>query len=134
MTFLINRGDKVTTANMLTFVYQNRTMIAFAPRLPHLIMKEGRKCGECHATQVLQEMQKGTFKPVVWEGGKLKNARGVIPVLEGFKWDFVYLNYVGGTWAPIDKPAEPLLNYSGYSKPITKEQFNRLATPQSSKP
>jgi hypothetical protein len=134
MLFLINRGDKVTLANLHTFVYQSRTMIVFAPAFSHWIMKEGRKCGDCHATPLLQDMKAGTFKPVAWERGALKSATGIIPVLDGFKWSFVFLNYVKGQWVPIDKPAEPLLNYSGYSKPITEGQLDRLARPQYRKP
>jgi hypothetical protein len=134
MLFLINRGGRVTMANLHTFVYQNRTMIVFAPAFSHLITREGRKCGDCHATPVLKDMKTGAFKPVVWEKGALKSAAGIIPVLDGFKWDFVFLNYVNGQWVPIEKPAEPLLNYSGYSTPITKEQLAKLAQPQSAKP
>jgi len=132
--FLINHEGKVTPANLHTFVYQNRTMVVFAPSFSHLIMKEGRKCVDCHATALLQEMKTGAFKPVVWEKNELKSASGIIPVLDGFKWNFVFLNYLKGRWMPIEKPAEPLVNYSGFSAPITKEQFARLAKPQSPKP
>ncbi len=75
-------------------------------------------------------MRAGTFKPVVWENGILKNAAGIIPVLDGFDWKFVFLNYVNGKWVPIENPAKPLLNYSGYSQPITKDQLARLVQPQ----
>lgn len=129
--FLINQNGKVKLANLHTFIYQNRTMIVFAPAFSHWIMKEGRRCEDCHATQVIKEMQAGTLKPVVWENGGLRNATGIIPVLDGFDWNFVFLNYVGGQWAPAGDAARPLLNYSGYSQPITKEQFARLARPQS---
>jgi hypothetical protein len=130
MLFLINRNGKITTANLHTFVYRNKTMIVFAPAFSHSIMKKGRKCDECHATPILREMKAGTFRPAVWEGGALKNAVGIIPVLDGYNWNFVFLNYRQGKWAPIENPAAPLLNYSGYSIPITTEQFNRLAKPQ----
>jgi hypothetical protein len=130
MLFLINHDGKVTLGNLHTFVYQNKTLIVFAPAFPHSVMKEGRKCADCHATQIVQDMAKGTFRPVVWEKGALKNTTGIIPVLDGWKWDFVFLNYVNAKWVPIDKPAEPLLNYSGYSQPITREQFTKLAMPQ----
>lgn len=133
MLFLVNHGGKVTVASLHTFVYQNKTMIVFAPSFPHSIMKEGRKCRDCHATPVLQEIKTGVLKPVFWENGALKNANGIIPVAEGLKWDFVFLNYINGRWVPLEKPAEPLLNYSGYCKPITKEQLAKLAKPQSGK-
>ncbi len=131
--FLINHDGKATLANLHTFVYRNRTMIVFAPAFAHLVMKKGRSCGECHATQLLTDMKAGTFKPVVWENGVLRNASGVIPVLDGFDWNFVFLNYVSGKWVRIESPAKPLLNYSGYSQPITKDQFAKLARPQPSR-
>ncbi len=130
MLFLINHDDKVTLGNLHTFVYRDKTMIVFAPAFSHLIMKEGRRCGDCHGSQLVREMGSGSFRPVVWEEAGLRNARGVIPVLEGFDWKFVFLNYADGKWSTIARPAKPLLNYSGYSSPLTKEQFARLAAPQ----
>ena len=76
MLFLVNHNGKVTLGNLHTFIYQNRTMIVFAPSFPRWIMKEGRKCGDCHGTQLVQSMSKKNFRPVVWEGGQLKNAGG----------------------------------------------------------
>ena len=134
MLFLINHDNKVTLANLHTFIYQNKTLIVFAPSFSHLVMKQGRTCGDCHGASVLQQIQARTYKPVVWENGELKTAGGVIPVLDGFNWNFVFLNYEKGKWIPAEKPAAPLLNYSGYSSPITKEQFEKLMAPQSPKP
>jgi hypothetical protein len=134
MLFLINHDNKVTLANLHTFIYQDKTLIVFAPSFSHLVMKQGRKCGDCHATAILRQMKAGAYKPVAWQNGELKTAGGIIPVLDGFRWDFVFLNYEKGQWLPAEKAASPLLNYSGYSSPITKEQFDKLAAPQSPKP
>ncbi len=130
MLFLINRQGKVTLANLHTFVYRNKTMIVFAPAFSHSIMKKGRQCGDCHNTAVVRDMKAGKFRPVTWESGALNNAGGIIPVLDGYNWKFVFLNYQQGKWTLIDSPAAPVLNYSGYAKPITTEQLNRLAAPQ----
>ncbi len=75
-------------------------------------------------------MKAGVFKPVVWENDSLKNATGIIPVLDGFDWNFVFLNYINGKWERLDNPPKPLLNYSGYAQPITSEQFAKLMMPQ----
>lgn len=101
-------------------------MIVFAPSFSHFVMKEGRKCKECHDTQIIKDIKMNKFKPVVFEEGQLKNVNGIIPVLENLKWDLVYLNYKEGKWIPIEHPIEPLINYSGYCSPLTKEQFNKL--------
>ncbi len=128
--FLINHDNRVTLANLHTFIYKNKTLIVFAPSFPHLVMKQGRKCGDCHANPVLQEIKAGTYRPVEWKDGELKTAGGIIPVLDGYNWNFVFLNYSKGQWTPAEQPAAPLLNYSGYSSPITKEQFEKLTSPQ----
>jgi hypothetical protein len=56
----------------------------------------------------------------------VKNVQGVIPVLEGMDWNFVYLNYENDRWVPIENPAKPLINFSGYCQPLTAEQFRKL--------
>ncbi len=130
MLFLINHDGRVTTANLHTFVYQNRTMIVFGPAFPHNVMKQARKCRDCHNTAILRDISKGQFTPVKWENGNLRNVSGVIPVLENLPWNFVFLNYESGKWVPIDKPEPPLINYSGYSSPISRAQLEKLLKPQ----
>jgi len=130
MVFLVNHDGKVALGNMLSYVYHNKTMITFAPVFSHSTGKEGRKCGECHDSKIVRDMNKNKFKLVKWENGGMKNVEGVIPVLDGFKWDLVYLDRIDTTWVPLEKPEEPLLNYSGYSSPITREQFDKLARAQ----
>ena len=126
LLFLINHDGKVTLGNLHTFVYQDRTMITFAPSFPHLIMKEGRTCGDCHGTRILQEMKTAAFRPIRFENGEIKNVQGIIPVLEGQDWGFVFLNFEDGRWVPIDRPAEPLINYAGYSSPLSQDQVAKL--------
>ncbi len=131
--FLINHEGKVTVANFHTFVYQNKAMIVFAPAFPHSIMKQGRACEECHHTQIIQNIRENEFHLIVYEKGEVKNIKGVIPVLGDLNWNFVYLNYVEGKWTPIENPEEVLINYSGYSSPLTAEQFKKLEKARSSK-
>jgi hypothetical protein len=126
--FLMNHEGKVTSANMQNFVVNgNKTFIVFAPQHSHSIMKEGRKCKDCHDTEVLKEIQKGTLK-LTWldEKGNLKNIKGVIPVVEGVKYEGVYFDYKNGEWIPINNPEKPLMQYAGYGKPLTKEQLNKM--------
>jgi hypothetical protein len=132
---LLNKNGKVTVGNLHTFVYQNRTMIVFAPAFPHSIMKEGRKCADCHGTETVREVQAGKFRLVRLNGHgsgspELINVKGVVPVSDGFEWGFPYLNYENGRWVEIERPAKPLVNYAGYSKPLSKEQLEKLAEKQ----
>jgi hypothetical protein len=126
MIFLVNHDGRVTLANFLTCVYKNRAMITLAPTFSHSITREGRKCRDCHGTKIVRDLASNTFVPVRWENGKATNVQGVIPVLEGMKWNVPYLNYENGKWVPIETPVEPLLNYSGFCTPLTREQFAKL--------
>jgi len=128
LLFLVNHDGRVTVANLLSYVYRSRTMITLAPTFPHSIRRTGRACGECHGTRIVAEIVAGTFTPAWWEHGQVRNATGVVPVLEGMKWNVPFLNLEGGTWVPIADPPEPLLNYSGSCAPLTREQFVSLQT------
>jgi hypothetical protein len=131
--FLVNHNGKVKTANFLSYVYQNRTMITFAPASAHKIMKEGRKCKECHSTQITQDIKNNKFRPIRWEKDTLVNVEGFIPVVDGMKWDLDYLTRENGKWIPIKNALEPMITYSGYCSPLTKEQFEKLAKGRGSK-
>ncbi len=133
LLFLVNHRGKVTLGNLHTFVYQNRTMITFAPSFPHHVMKEGRACDECHGTQIVRDLRQGGLKIVGWENGELRSVRGVVPVPSGQDWGFVFLNYEAGRWIPIENPAEPLVNFSGYSSPLTADQLEKLEKDQPQK-
>ncbi len=133
LLFLINHDGKVTTANLHTFIYQNRTLIVFAPAFSHWIVKQGRQCEECHGTRTVQQMQAGALTLVTWNGKELSGPSAIVPVLDGYNWDFPFLNYENGHWAFADHAAAPLLNYSGYSSPITAEQLAKMAKRQTAK-
>jgi hypothetical protein len=130
MLFLVNRSGKVTTANFLTYVYKGKTMITFAPAFSHSIAKQGRTCADCHGSQIVRDIVGGTFVPVRWENGRASNVKGVIPVVEGMKWNVPFLDYRDGKWTPLPNPGPPLLNYSGSCSPLTKEQLAKLAKPR----
>lgn len=130
--FLVNHDGCVTTANFLSYVYGNRTMITFAPAFAHSITKTGRGCLDCHDSRIVRTLQQKRLRLTEWKGGRLKNVEGVIPVLDGIQWDLVYLTRTDSVWVPLKNPEPPLLNYSGYCSPITTEQFARLTQAQTS--
>jgi hypothetical protein len=126
MAFLVNHGGKVTRANMLSYVYKDKTMITFAKSFGHSVKREGARCRECHGSGIVKEMKAGSFRLVTWEQDTLRNRKGIVPVLEGYDWNLVYLNREKDKWIPILNPPEPLLNYSGYCSPITPLQLEKL--------
>lgn len=126
MLFLVNHKGQVNPANLHTFVAGNKAMIVFSPFFSHSIMKEGRTCAECHESDLLLDIRKNNFYPVTWENGKLRNVKGVIPVAEKMKWNFVYLKNEDKTWLPLEAPSDVRINYSGFCSPLTQEQLSRL--------
>jgi len=132
--FLMNYNNKVTSANMQTFVVQgNKTFLMFAPQNSHSIMKAGRKCKDCHGTEIIKQVQNGRLNLTWLEKGELKHVMGVIPVMDGVTYDSVYQNYQEGKWIPIENPAAPVVHYSSFGKPLTKEQLNKLSMPMGKK-
>jgi hypothetical protein len=128
--FLMNYNGKVTSANMQNFVVSgDKTFLIFAPQNSHSVMKDARKCGDCHATEIVKKIQEGKI-PLTWfENGEVRNIKGVIPVVDGVTYDAVYQNYQDGKWIPIDNPSAPNLQYVGYGSPLTQEQLKKLAMP-----
>ncbi len=131
--FLVNSRGRVSLATCLTFVWQNKTQVEFSPSFPHTTVKEGRKCEDCHATPALKEIKANAFRLGWSEKGEFDNARGVFPVLEGMRWVLPFFNREGDRWVPIDNPAEPIIQYSGYCTPLTMDQLKKLEKPYSSK-
>lgn len=128
--FLMNYNGKVTSANMQTFVVKgDKTFLMFAPANSHSIMKEGRKCGDCHGIDNVKKVQRGEIALAWFEKGEVKNTKGVIPVVEGVDYSCVFLNYKDGNWVPVENPPDPMLHYAGYGTPLTKEQLNKMAMP-----
>jgi hypothetical protein len=129
-TFLMNYEGKVTSANTQTYVVPgNKTFIMFAPQNSHSVMKQGRKCGDCHGTDIVKHVQNGKVTLTWLENNELKNLKGVIPVVEGVTYDCVYQDYKNGQWIPIDNPSSPMVQYIGYGKPLSQEQLRKLAMP-----
>jgi hypothetical protein len=132
--FLMNYDGKVTSANMQTFVVKdNKTFLMFAPQFSHSVIKEGRKCEECHATETVKQVQKGKVKLTWMENGELKHIHGVIPVGDGVQWNFISQNRENEKWVPIENPTKPMLHYAGYGMPLSKEQLKKLSKAQKSK-
>jgi hypothetical protein len=119
----------VTLGNFLSYVYQGKTMITFAPWFSHSVTKEGRPCEACHAAPLVREAAAGRVRAFWWEDGAVSGAKGVIPVVDGVRWDVAWLDRADGKWIPLADPPAPLVNYSGWCSPLTREQLERLAKP-----
>jgi hypothetical protein len=133
-SFLMNYNDKVTSANMQTFVVPgNKTFLMFAPQFSHSVSKEGKKCEVCHATTNAEKVKNGTINLTWLENDKIEQIKGVIPVVEGIQYNTVYQDFKDGKWTSITNPKDPIVQYVGFGFPLTKGQLNKLLKPQKSK-
>jgi hypothetical protein len=132
--FLLNYDGKVTSANTQTFVVKdNKTFLMFAPQNSHSIMKQGRVCSDCHATETVKQVRAGKLEFIWLENGELKNVKGVIPVAEGAEYKSAFLNFSDGKWVPIENPASPMIHYAGYGSPLSKDQLRKMSMPMGRK-
>lgn len=79
---------KIQAANFMGLTFRDKSFLAIGPYKAHTISKEGRKCGDCHASPVVMSYKK-TKKIILtyWDGEKgiVINTNGVIPVPEDWK-------------------------------------------------
>ncbi|MGQ9569875.1 MAG: hypothetical protein ACUVUQ_03345 [Thermodesulfovibrionales bacterium] len=126
--FLMNYNGKVTSANMQTFVVSdNKTFLMFAPQNSHSVMKEGRRCDDCHGIEAVKDVLQGKIRLTWFENGNVKNVKGIIPVVDGVIYESVYQDYKDGKWIPIDNPPTPLIHYAAFGEPLSKEQLKKLS-------
>jgi hypothetical protein len=132
--FLMNSGGKVSSANMQTFVVKsNKTFFMFAPNMSHSVMKEGRKCDDCHGTNIMKEVQSGKVRLTWLEKGKVMNLKGVIPAVKGVDYQCIYQDRKEGKWVPIKNPSPPIYHYAAFGEPLSNEQLNKLLEPRGKK-
>lgn len=134
MFFLVNHDGRVKPANFLSYVAGQKTMITVAPSFSHLVVREGRKCPDCHGTAIVKDIAADRFRPTTWKDGKLTGVEGVIPVVDGMKWDLVFLDRRDGKWTPLERPEPPLLNYAGWCTPLSRAQLAKLEQAQGPAP
>jgi hypothetical protein len=129
--FLMNYKGKVSSGSMQTFVTNgNKTFLLFAPHMSHSVMKEGRKCNGCHSTETIKQAGKGQIELTWLENGKVKNLKGVIPVVDGVDYKCSYQDLKDGKWVPIANPMKPLRQYAAFGEPLTREQLEKLMKKQ----
>ena len=132
--FLLNYNGKVTSGTTQTFVVKdNKTFLMFAPQNSHSIMRQGRKCQDCHATEIVKQVHDGKLKLTWLENGELKNLKGVVPVADGVEYKCAYQDFINGKWVPIENATAHLIHYAGYGSPLSKDQLRKLAMPMGKK-
>ena len=124
---LVNHNGKVTSGGFQTLVGGNKGFVAYVPFETHSIMKEGRKCGDCHGTEIARALAKGKKVKVSWlgEDGKVKFIENaVVPASENLQW--VFLKKEGDKWVEL-KDSNPLIQWAAFAEPLTAEQLKAMA-------
>jgi hypothetical protein len=124
--FLVNHEGRVTAGTFLSYTYGSRTMITFGRSFSHSVVRQGRGCADCHATKNVGDIAEGRFRLMEWENGRIKNVQGIVPVVDRIQWNAVFLDRRGDGWVPLERADAPLLQYSAYVAPLTREQLGRL--------
>jgi nitrate/TMAO reductase-like tetraheme cytochrome c subunit len=128
---LVKYKGKVTSGTMQTLVGENNEpFVVYVPYFTHSIMKEGRKCNECHATEAANMLAASrAFSPVTFKDGKPDFYSGVIPVYPDLlKWEF--LEKKEGIWQPFTPEKKPLVQMGVYAEPFTQDDLKKLKTGQ----
>ncbi|MHA1569484.1 MAG: hypothetical protein ACTSXZ_08430 [Alphaproteobacteria bacterium] len=124
---LINYQGQVTSASMQTLVgYENEPFIIYTPYYTHSIMREGRKCKDCHGSEAVVAIANGqSFHPASFENGQLSFYQGVIPTVpELLEW--IWMEKVDGEWRTFEPDREPLIQMGLFGTAITPEQLEKL--------
>ena len=133
--FLMNYAGKVSSASMQTFVANgDKTFLMFAPHMSHAITAKGRDCQGCHGTETMKKASEGSLTLTWLDDGKVKNLKGVIPVLDSVDYKCSYQDLKDGKWLPLEKHAVPVRQYAAFGKPLTAEQLKKLMKPQTAPP
>ena len=123
--FLINRDGKVTSGNFQSLVYKGKPFVVFAPFFSHSVIKQGRKCNECHGTDIVKQMENDKLRLTWFEDGEIKSVKGVVPIVDG-KLELLYLEHGDGKWIPLKDTPDTLVQFTPYGQPITSQQLKSL--------
>ena len=140
MLLLRRKGSgKVYTGTIMTLNFNDKTFLAVAPYRAHTIARNAKKCEDCHDNAAIREYnQTGQITVTRWDGSRIVNTKGVIPVppdwQTAFKLDFV--DYTGDPRSATTDPTKWVFLKSGadgkqmlYAEPLTAQQLQKLSQP-----
>ena len=148
--FLVKYNGMVYSANIMSITYEGKdsTFLIWAPFFSHIVVKEGRKCNECHGSPVVKDIMEDRKIVLTWwnetanrlEWLHSSPSKGIIvPVVEGVEYKFTFVkkvDFATGTIAPFKTASYipstlplPELGYAtmiAYSKPLSWEELEKL--------
>jgi len=126
---LVNYRGKITSGNVQTLVYKDKTFVTYAPYFTHAIQSKARGCTDCHANKAVTLIKEGkSVLMAEFKDGKMVSWKGVVPfVPDNLEWDFAYKD--GDKWLLHKSTEKPMIQYSNYAEPLTEEQIKKMAMP-----
>ena len=125
---LVKYKGKVTSGTIQTLVEKNNeAFVSYVPYFTHSIMREGRKCEQCHATEAVNTLAASKkMIPAVFKDDKLEFYKGIIPLVSDLlAWPF--LEKKGDKWVPFEPETKPLVQMALYAEPFTQDDLKKLA-------
>ena len=121
------------TGNAQTLVGKGKKFVSYVPYFTHSIVKEGKKCEDCHGNEAATKMLNGEkFKMGSFKDGKLTHAKGIIPFVPD-KLEWPWLDKQDDKWVELKSDEEPIIQNAAYAEPLTESQLKMLKAKQTSK-
>ncbi|MCK5076693.1 MAG: hypothetical protein KAR38_09965, partial [Calditrichia bacterium] len=128
---LVKYKGKITSGTMQTLVGNNdEPFIVYVPYFTHSVMKNGRKCEQCHATEAVNVLASNKeFVPATFKDGESKFYNGILPLVPDLlNWPF--LRKQDGQWVTYKPKEKPLIQLGLYAEPFTQDELNKLKIKQ----
>lgn len=126
---LVKYQGRVTSGTIQSLVgVNNEPFMVYAPYFTHSVMKEGRKCEECHDTEAVNTLAAGkVFTTAAYKDRQLNFYKGVIPLVpELLKWPF--LKKEGDKWEPFEPKQKPVVQLGLYAEEFTQDELKKMET------
>lgn len=128
---LVKYQGAVTSGTIQTLVgAKDEPFVVYAPFFTHSVMKKGRECEQCHATEAVKTLAAGkAFTPATYHDSQLDFYKGVIPLApELLNWP--YLKKIKGKWEPFEPKQKPLVQLGLYAEPLTHDDLKKMERKQ----
>ncbi len=144
-----SKDNKIFPATYMVMYYhtpdgKDTSFVTYGPYFSHSVQHHGRTCGDCHNNANIQTYNSsGELWMAQWDATQnaLVTISGVVPMPPDYQTSlrYVFLNYTGqidttytnpNAWVVAEDEADLVQNL-GYILPLSTEQMNKLATPQS---
>ncbi len=124
------RTGKIVPADFMLVKWGDKVRVDFAQMFSHIIVGKGLTCKECHNKELLEKFKPGSTVKIAWtEGGDLEALKGVIPLVEGvrFEMPIISINPDGSVKAEkYITVTISLENMIAYTEPLSAKDLEKM--------